>query len=67
MSIKIGLAECPALKNVRSKKGGSGGRSPPDVDTILLFLSPPLSKKRSRATGECLQLHLVPLIGMLFH
>ena len=30
-------AECPALKNVRSKKGGSGGLRPPDVDTILLF------------------------------
>ena len=37
-------AECPALKNVRSKKGGSGGLRPPDVDTILLFWAPPVQK-----------------------
>ena len=37
-------AECPAHKNVRSKKGGSGGLRPPDVDTILLFWAPPVQK-----------------------
>ena len=43
-------AECPALKNVRSKKGGSGGLRPQTL-TRSYYFEPPLSKKRSRATA----------------
>ena len=40
-------AECPALKNVRSKKGGSGGLRPPDVDTILQRYCMPFTRSAS--------------------
>ena len=45
-------AERPALKNERSRKGGSGGRSPPDVDTILLFWAPPVQNTFPRHCAD---------------
>ena len=50
MSIKIGLLSVLLLKTCVRKKGGLGGFAPQTL-TRFYYFEPPLSKKRSRATG----------------
>ena len=50
MSIKIGLLSVLLLKTCVRKKGGLGGFAPQTL-TRSYYFEPPLSKKRSRATG----------------
>ena len=51
MYIKIGLLSVLLLKTCVRKKGGLGGFAPQTL-TRSYYFEPPLSKKRSRATGE---------------
>ena len=51
MSIKIGLLSVLLLKTCVRKKGGLGGFAPQTL-TRSYYFEPPLSKKRSRATGR---------------
>ena len=51
MSIKIGLLSVLLLKTCVRKKGGLGGFAPQTL-TRSYYFEPPLSKKRSRATGS---------------
>ena len=51
MSIKIGLLSVLLLKTCVRKKGGLGGFAPQTL-TRSYYFEPPLSKKRSRATGQ---------------
>ena len=51
MSIKIGLLSVLLLKTCVRKKGGLGGFAPQTL-TRSYYFEPPLSKKRSRATGH---------------
>ena len=50
MSIKVGLLSVPLLKTSVREKGGLGGFAPQTL-TRSYYFEPPLSKKRSRATG----------------
>ena len=50
MSIKVGLLSVPLLKASVREKGGLGGFAPQTL-TRSYYFEPPLSKKRSRATG----------------
>ena len=50
MSIKIGLLSVLLIKTCVRKKGGLGGFAPQTL-TRSYYFEPPLSKKRSRATG----------------
>ena len=50
MYIKIGLLSVLLLKTCVRKKGGLGGFAPQTL-TRSYYFEPPLSKKRSRATG----------------
>ena len=51
MSIKIGLLSVLLIKTCVRKKGGLGGFAPQTL-TRSYYFEPPLSKKRSRATGR---------------
>ena len=51
MSIKIGLLSVLLIKTCVRKKGGLGGFAPQTL-TRSYYFEPPLSKKRSRATGN---------------
>ena len=57
MSIKIGLLSVLLLKTCVRKKGGLGGFAPQTL-TRSYYFEPPLSKKRSRATGDKRQRHV---------
>ena len=54
MSIKIGLLSILLLKTCVRKKGGLGGFAPQTL-TRSYYFEPPLSKKRSRATGNIIK------------
>ena len=56
MSIKIGLLSVLLLKTCVRKKRGLGGFAPQTL-TRSYYFEPPLSKKRSRATGACCYNH----------